>query len=668
MSLLQAKKRIEKLKEVINYHRFLYHVKNISEISEEALDSLKDELKKLEEKFPELVAPDSPTQRVAGKVLESFNKIKHKVEQWSFDDAFNLEDLKNWEKRNQNFLKKNSEGFEYFCELKIDGLKIILEYKDGILLNAATRGDGKIGEDVTENIKTIESVPLKLEKKVDGIFEGEVYISKKNFNKVNKQQKRKKKSLYANPRNLAAGTLRQLDTKIVSQRNLDVFIYDIAQIDGHNFKTQQEEMDFMSKLGFVVNKNKALAKNLSEVLDFYDKQDKKREKYDYWIDGVVLKINDIEKQGKLGYTGKAPRFAIALKFPAEQKTTIIRSIDLQVGRTGVVTPIAILNPVTIAGTVVSRATLHNFDEIERLDVRIGDTVIIEKAGDIIPKVLKVLPELRKVRSKKYAIPKKAEGCGGDGSIGKKDGEVAYKCIFMDSQNLKAKKLSYFVSKKAFDISEIGPKNIEFFLEKEIISEPADIFKLKISDIENFFGFGKKSAQNIIKAIKNKRKITLERFLISLGIDEVGEETSNILAEEFLELDKIIHVKKQDLKNIDGMGEVMAQKIVDFFRNKKNIKEINNLLKFVTIDKFQRKKIVANYFTDKKILITGTFQNFSRDKLKEIIKNKGGKNVSSISKNTDILLAGQKAGSKLEKAKDLGVEIMDEKKIVKILNK
>ncbi|MCK5588938.1 MAG: NAD-dependent DNA ligase LigA [Candidatus Pacebacteria bacterium] len=670
MDKKESKKRIKILRETINHYRYLYHVKNISEISEEALDSLKDELKKIEEKYPDLVTLDSPTQRVAGKVLEEFQKVKHKVVQWSFDDAFSENDLENFEKKVKNFLNKKffKSCLEYFCELKIDGLKIILEYEDGILKTAATRGDGKVGEDVTENIKTIESIPLKLQKKISGIFEGEIYISKKQFEKINKKRKKEKLELFANPRNLAAGTLRQLDSSIVAERKLDVFIYDIVLIDEeHEFKTQEEEMIFLSELGFVINHNYFLASSLKEVWNFYKKQNKKREGYNYWIDGIVLKINNISLQKTLGYTGKAPRYAIALKFPAEQKTTIIKNIELQVGRTGVITPVAILEPTEVAGSVVSKASLHNADEIERLDVRINDTVIIEKAGDIIPKVIKVLVEFREKKTERFIFPKKVAGCGGDGSIEKIDGQVAYKCKILDSFELRVKKITYFVSKKAFDITELGPKNIEKFIQENLISEPADIFNLTISDIEVLEGFGQKSADNIIKAINDKRTIPLVRFLISLGIDEVGEETALLLSEEFKTLEKIQGTKQEILENIDGIGGVVAEKIISFFIDKKNQILIENLLKEIEVLSHKSNVLKNHYFSGKKILITGTFENFSRNNLKEIIRAKGGKNVSSISIQTDILLTGKNAGSKLKKAEDFKIEILDEKSILKLIS-
>ena len=413
----------------------------------------------------------------------------------------------------------------------------------------------------------------------------------------------------------------------------------------------------------MVNSNNFLAKSLQEVWDFYKKQDKAREKYDYWIDGIVLKVNDVATQEALGYTGKAPRYAIALKFPAEQKTTIVKNIELQVGRTGVITPVAILEPVEIAGTTVARASLHNEDEIKRLDVRIGDTVIVEKAGDIIPKIVKVLVEFRDKKSQKYIFPKKVFGCGGDGSIEKISGQVAYKCKILDSPKLRSRRLSYFVSKKAFDITELGPKNIEKFIAEGLISEPADIFNLTISDIEPLEGFGQKSAENIIKAIKKKKKIPFVRFLIALGIDEVGEETALLLAEEFKTFSNFKKAGLQRLEKIDGIGPIVAKNILDFFNEEKNKIMIDDLLKEVSVLKYKSNIESNHYFTNKKILITGTFENFSRESLKAIIRQKGGKNISSISKQTDILLAGNKAGSKLEKAKDFGVEILNEQQIL-----
>lgn len=685
----KIKKRLEKLKKLINHHRYLYHILNKEEISEEALDSLKDELKKIEEKYPQLITADSPSQRVAGAVLKEFQKIKHQVEQWSFDDAFDFADLQNWEKRNIGVLekfflspgftnndqkaslsKKNSKkflkNFEYFCELKIDGLKIILEYEKGILKTAATRGDGKVGENVTQNIKTIQSVPLKLNQDISGVFEGEIFLSRSNFKKLNQERKKNKEELFANPRNVAAGTIRQLDSKVVAERKLDVFVYDISKIDKKiNLKTQEEEIKFLEKLGFKVNQNNFLAKNLKEVWSFYQIQNKKKEKYNYLVDGIVLKVNNIKKQKILGYTGKSPRYATALKFPAEQKTTIIKDIHLQVGRTGVITPVAILEPVQLAGTTVSRATLHNEDEIKRLDLRIGDTVIAEKSGDIIPKIIKVLKELRPVKTKKFLFPKKVVGCGGDGKIEKISGQVAYRCVEKNSPQLLEKKLSYFISKKAFDFSGIGPKNIEQFIIENLISEPADIFTLEYGDIEPLDGWAEKSTKNLLQEIEEKRSISLERFIISLGIPEVGEETAILLTKKFSKIDNLKNAQKKELETIEGIGVVVAEKIFNFFRQKTEKIKLNNLLKQVLIQKPKKiPKQGFSIFTDKIIVVSGTLENFSREKIKEKIRKMGGKMSATISKNTNFLFVGEKPSQKkINQAKKFKIKILEEKDLL-----
>ncbi len=659
-------KRLNKLKETVEHHRYLYHVENKSEISEEALDSLKDELKKIEEQYPDLVTPDSPTQRVAGKPLDFFNKIKHKIPQWSFDDAFSMEDLENFQKKINNYLNRSKASdlnVEYFCELKIDGLKVVLEYEEGVLKTAATRGDGKVGEDVTENVKTIQSIPLRLKERVSGIFEGEIFLSKTNFDILNRKQEKEGKELYANPRNVAAGTLRQLDPRVVADRKLDAFIYDIAKLD-QDLVSQKDEIDYLKELGFKVNANNFLAKDLKGVWDFYQKQSDKKESYDYWIDGVVLKVNDFNTQETLGYTGKSPRFAIALKFPAEQKTTVVNSIELQVGRTGVVTPVANLKPVEVAGTTVARSTLHNFDEIERLDVRVGDTVVIEKAGDIIPKIIKVMTEMRDGSEKKYKVPKRTDGCGGDGSIEKIPGQVAYRCVHRNSDALIVTKLSYLVSKKAFDIEGMGHKVVEAFYKKDLIKKPTDIFKLKISDIDTLEGFGKKSAENIISDIDSRREIPLDKFLVGMSIDGVGEETSILIAKNFKDIQSVIILKKEQLEEIDGIGSVVAKDFVDWFSDKENLSDIKDLLKEIKVLDYKED---AGLFSGKTFVITGTLEGMSRDGAKDVVRKNGGKIASSISSKVDFLLAGAKAGSKLQKAQDAGVEIMTEEDFVKKIN-
>ncbi len=661
--------RAEKLRETINYHRYLYHVEDRQEISEAALDSLKDELKKLELEFPSLVTPDSPTQRVAGQVLDKFEKVTHKVSQWSFDDAFDRDDLEQFETRAKNYLKKQGkeeQSFEYMVEQKIDGLKIILEYVGGVLTTAATRGDGKVGENVTVNARTIKTIPLRLNQPVNGIFEGEIFMPKSSFETLNKKRKKAGEEEFANPRNAAAGTMRQLDSSIVESRNLACFVYDIAELVGEDFTTQEEELHLLEELGFYVNKERKRCANLDEVWEYYKQEEGKKESFNHWIDGMVIKINDRETQEMLGYTGKAPRFAVALKFPAEQTTTVVRDITLQVGRTGVITPVAELDAVAVAGTTVRRATLHNAEEIERLDVRIGDTVIIEKAGDIIPKVVSTMTELRPKSAKKYVFPDKVSGCGGDGSIEKIPGQVAYRCVDLSSGDVARRKLHYFVSKKAFDIDGLGPRIIDQLIDEGLVSEPADIFKLTRDDVLPLEGFKEKSADNLIDGVKERRSISLPRFIIGLSIDEVGEETALLLAQEFMSLKSIRDATVDELVAIEGIGGIMAESIVGWFDDEINQVVVKNLLEHVTVEDFAVQNPQDLPLAGKTVVVTGTLESMSRDEAKEHIRRLGGKVGSSVSAKTDILLAGTKAGSKLQKAKELGVKVWNEKEFNTLL--
>ncbi len=459
--------RVQKLRTTIDHHRYLYHVKDIEEISPEALDSLKDELVKLEQEYPELITSDSPTQRVAGEPLPEFQKITHKIPQWSFNDAFTEDDIRDFDARVK---KVAGGGVTYTCELKIDGLKIVLEYEKGLLKSAGTRGNGVVGENVTMNVRTIESVPLKLKRAVDVIVEGEVWMGKKQLEKLNEEQKKKDLPLFANPRNVAAGSIRQLDPKMAASRKLDTFIYDVAQTSEKFPPYQHQELEYLQELGFKVNNHFKHVKTIDDVITYWKEwSSKKRDKLDYQIDGVVVKVDEHESQQKLGYTGKAPRFGIAFKFAAEQVTTIVEDIQLQIGRTGVLTPVAHLKPVLVAGSTVSRATLHNEDEIKRLDVRVGDTVVIQKAGDVIPDILKVMTELRTGKEKAYTFPAIVPECGGDGRIERVPGQAAWRCVAKDSYVQQKRKLYYFVSKSAFDIEHLGPKVIDVLLDNNLIS-------------------------------------------------------------------------------------------------------------------------------------------------------------------------------------------------------
>lgn len=664
----EAKERAGKLKEAINKYRYEYHVLDKSTISPEALDSLKNELVKLERDYPELITPDSPTQRVAGEPLKEFKKVPHKVAQWSFNDAFDEQDMLDFDERVKNFLKKARiyKSPTYTTELKIDGLKVVLEYEKGVLKCAATRGDGKVGEDVTANVKTIESVPLKLTENINCIVEGEAYMPKSQFKILNNLQKRKGEELYANPRNVSAGTIRQLDPRIVAERKLSTFIYDIAQSEKNIPTTQVEELEYLQRLGFRVNSHFKRCKDIKEVIEYWKGWKNRKEKQDYLIDGVVVKVNEREYQDALGYTGKAPRFGIALKFPAEQVTTVVEDIVLQIGRMGTLTPVAHLRPVSVAGSTVSRATLHNEDEIKRLDVRIGDTVILQKAGDVIPDIVSVVKELRTGKEREFIWPKKVIDCGGDGGIERIPGEAAWRCKDKNSLIQKRRKFYHFAGKHAFDIEGLGPKIIDQLINANLISSYDDIFELKKGDLLTLERFAEKSADNLVDAILNKRKISLSRLIISLSIPQVGEETAILLEKELGNIENLKNTKVEDLEKINGVGPIVAESIVNWFQDKGNIRQLERLLLYVNIEKNIKPQIIESKLSLKTFVLTGTLSTMSRDEAKEKIRFLGGEISSSVSKETDYVVAGENPGSKYDKAIELGVKILDEEQFQKLI--
>lgn len=666
----KIKQRIDKLKSEINKYRYAYHVLNKSLISDAALDSLKHELYELEQKYPEFITPDSPTQRIGGKPIEKFEKVKHIVSQWSFNDAFEEEEMLNFDKR----LKKELgvDELDYTAELKIDGMHIILTYKKGTLMTGATRGDGKIGEDVTQNLKTIEAIPLKIEKEIDVVVEGEVFMRKSVFDKLNAERRKKGEELFANPRNVAAGAIRQLDPKIVAKRKLDCFIYDLSWPQKEIPETQKEELEKLKKLGFKVNKNFHHCNDIYEVINFWKEWERKRKKEDYWIDGIVVKVNKRKFQEKLGYTGKAPRWAIAFKWPGEQATTILKNVVFQVGRTGKITPVAVLKPTRIAGTTITRATLHNADEIERLGVKIGDTVIVEKAGDVIPRVIKTLFGLRSKNSKKIIFPQKCPVCGSP--IIRPKGEVARYCSNKNCGAKRRNHLYYFVSKKAFDIEGLGPKIIDQLMDEGLISDAPDLFLLKEGDLEPLERFAEKSASNIINSIQSSKEITLPRLLISCGIKYVGEETAELLSNDlggkiknisdFIRLFSKISFKRMEA--IDGIGPKVTDSIKKWFSNKENIKFLENLYKVGIKIEIQKSRGKNKKFVGESFVFTGKLFSISRDKAKEIVKSLGAKTPNSISKNTKYLVVGKDPGSKFEKAKNLGIKTLTEKEFLDII--
>ncbi len=664
--------RLALLKNSIEKHRYNYHVLDRQDISDEALDSLKKELVDIETQYPMLVTPDSPSQRVAGAPLPEFKKVPHKVAQWSFNDGFSEDDIRVFDMRVKKILKaafQKDISPTYICELKIDGLKIVLEYEKGILKTAATRGNGSVGEDVTQNVRTIQSVPLVLREPVDIITEGEVWMAKSDFETLNERQKKAGLPLYANPRNVTAGSIRQLDSKMVADRKLQAFMYDVARY-GTEISTQEEELSLLGKLGFKVNKHFTICKNIEEVIKVWKEWQVKAKKEDYWIDGIVIKVNEKEYQDVLGYTGKAPRFAIAFKFPAEQVTTVVEDIVLQVGRTGVLTPVAHLRPVLVAGSTVSRATLHNEDEIRRLDVRVGDTVILQKAGDVIPDIVKVLTEMRhkdnRGKEKAYKFPTYVPECGGDGSIERIPGQVAWRCVFKDSSAQLRRKLYHFVGKHAFDMDGCGPKVIDALLDNNLIATASDIFTLEKGDLMTLPRFGEKSVDNLLASIEKSKSVTLSRFIFALSISQVGEETAEDVAMHFGTIDKVRSALFEDFETIEGVGPIVSQSIVDWFSDRKNDAELEKLLANVKIQKVEKRVLVGNVkVLGKTFVLTGTLSGMSRDEAKARIKKHGGKVSSAVSSATDYVVAGENPGSKYDEAEKLGIRVLNEESFDKL---
>ena len=652
----EARERADQLRKAIDKYRYKYHVLDKEDISAEALDALKHELATLEEAYPELVTPDSPTQRVAGKPLDKFEKVTHTVQQWSFNDAFDEEEIRAFDER----VKKNLgvSKVSYSTELKIDGLKIVLTYKDGTLETAATRGDGRVGENVTMNVRTINSVPLKLTKAIDVVVEGEVWMGKSGLQELNTRRKKRGEPEFANPRNAAAGTIRQLDPQIAARRPLDMFTYDLVQSSEKIPDTQIEELELLKELGFKVNQHFAHHTDIDGVIGYWKQWIKQAPKEDYLIDGIVVKVLKREQQEELGYTGKAPRFAIALKFPAEQVTTVVEEIVLQIGRTGILTPVAHLKPVSVGGVVVSRATLHNEDQIKRLDVRVGDTVVIQRAGDVIPEVVQVVSELRPKTAKPYTFPKVVPECGNGGAIERVPGMAAYRCVNKNSVAQQRRRFHHFVGKSAFDIEGFGAKTVDQFLDEGLITSYADIFTLTAGDIEGLEGFGALSIQNLLDGIVGKTSISLDRFLIALSIDQVGEETARDIAAHFGTLVAVQKAKLEDLEHIPGVGAVVAKSIYDWFRDKEHAYALDELLKHVKVKKGERKAIGT--LSGKTFVLTGSLVSLSRDEAAAKIRAAGGSVSGSVSKKTDYVVAGESPGSKYEKAQELGVKVLNEK--------
>ncbi|MBI4067844.1 NAD-dependent DNA ligase LigA [Candidatus Kaiserbacteria bacterium] len=662
----QAKERALKLRKLIHYHDHRYHVLDAPEISDEAYDSLLEELTRLEAEYPELVVADSPTQRVGAAALEHFPKVEHRVRQWTFEKVFSSDELRAWDERVARALDRAPGTTAYVASHKIDGLKIILEYEKGQLVRAATRGDGRVGEDVTTNVRTIRSIPMTLAKPVSAIVVGEAWLPQEALDRINVERKKEGEPLFANTRNAAAGSLRQLDPKIAAKRHLDSFVYDIDHFEGGSApKTQVEELELLTELGFKVNPHGKLCKNIEEVITYCEGHESRRTKLEYAMDGVVVTVNTVAEQRALGYTAKAPRFGVAYKFSAEQVTTEVSDIVLQVGRTGVVTPVAHLKPVRVAGAMVSRATLHNEDEIKRLDVRVGDTVVIERAGDVIPDIVSVLTDLRTGKEKPFRWPKKVAACGGDGSIERVPGESAWRCVNRNSEEQQKRRFEYFVSRRALDIEGVGQKTVELLVDHGLLDAYDDLFTLTEGDFLGLPGFAKKSAQLAYTAIQKAKKTTLPRLLIALSIPHVGEEVARVLAENFGTVASLRKKTESEIANIHGLGETVAESVTAWFAGSANREMLDRLLKHLSITPMSKKK-TGGTLAGKMFVLTGTLIGMTRDEAKLAVRDHGGKVVESVSKKTDYVIAGADPGSKLDAARKFGVKVLTEAEFVKLL--
>jgi DNA ligase (NAD+) len=663
---MDVKKRISELREEIRYHDRKYYVENNPVISDYEYDKLMEELKKLESEHPEYVTPDSPTQRVSGSPVEGFGSVKHRVPMLSLDNTYSSQELLDFDKRVKKFL--GGEKPDYAVELKIDGLGVALLYENGVLVRGATRGDGATGDEITSNIRTIKSIPLKLELNpetkplADCEVRGEVYMTKKGFEILNKERAKNNEPLFANPRNAAAGSLRQLDPRIVSKRGLDIFLYTLSYTKEGGFKTHTRCLEAMKSAGLKVNQYKKFS-NIEDVIRYCDSWENKKEELDYETDGMVIKVESLEQQKRLGSTIKNPRWAVAYKFPPKQVTTKIKDIVVQVGRTGALTPVAVLEPVRLSGSTISRATLHNEDEIKRKDIRIGDTVFIEKAGEVIPEVIKPVKEKRTGKEKIFTMPEKCPVCNSD--VVRPEGEAVSRCIGLSCHAQLKNSLHDFASRHAMNIDGLGPAVIDQLVNQQIVKDVSDLYNIKIDTLANLERMGEKSAQNLLDEINESKKNEFSRLLFGLGIRHVGRHIAKLLSENFSSVDELMNAKKEEIDKIGGIGGVVAESIVLFFRDEKNRKIIEKLGKNGVKMESKIKKL--NVLSGKRFVFTGTLEKYSRAEAESIIEELGGSFTSSVSENVDFVVTGKESGSKYEKAKKLGITIISEEEFDKLVH-
>lgn len=660
-----ANDELAQLRETLNKYREAYYTQDAPLVEDSEYDQQYNRLLAIEQEYPDLVTPDSPSQLVGDSVDPEFNKVTHDIPMLSMGDVFSEDELAEWSKR----IEKNiGQEADYNVELKIDGLAISLVYENGVLVQGSTRGNGTIGENVTENLKTVESIPKKLPRPLSFEVRGECFMNKSEFVRLNNERQAKGQQVFANPRNAAAGSLRQLDPKITAHRKLNTFMYTIVTFDDLNVSTQHEALQTLEEFGFNVNPTAKVTTGLKGVKEYIEHYGELRDGLDYGIDGVVLKVNDLARQQQLGNTVKVPRWEIAYKFPPETSETVVKSIEWTIGRTGVLTPTAVMDPVSLAGTTVSRATLHNIDMIKSKDVRVGDTVLLHKAGDIIPEVSKVILDKRPKDSQPAEIPTNCPYCGSE--LIRLEDEVALRCINPKCPAQIKEQLTHFASRNAMNIDGLGPKIIEQLYTKELIGDVADLYKLTADDLATLDGFKEKSINNLLTAIDNSKENSVERLLFGLGIRHVGAKAARILSENFGDLDGLMSASKEKILEVNTMGETIADSIITYFDNNDVQKLINELKSVGVNTKFigrSNNNETNQHFTDKIIVITGTLNDYKRSELTQLLEGLGAKVTSSVTKKTDILIAGEKAGSKLTKSQQLGTEIINESDLDDFLN-
>jgi DNA ligase (NAD+) len=662
LDIQKVKEEVQKLREKIRYHNYRYYVLDDPEIGDYEYDKMLNRLIELEDKFPELITPDSPTQRVGGQPIKEFGTVQHVVPLLSLANAFNDGELKDFDRRVKNTVGRD---VRYIIEPKIDGLSVALEYEKGVFVRGATRGDGFVGEDITQNIRTIKSIPLKLNKPVDIIVRGEVFMPKKAFEKLNTERELAGQNLFANPRNAAAGSLRQLDPKITAARDLDIFVFNIQQAQDVHLKSHMESLEYLKELGFKIIPAILNTASIEDMIKVCNDWQDKRHALSFDIDGLVLKVDDLSQREVLGFTAKNPRWAIAYKFPPERQETKILDIIVQVGRTGVLTPTAVFEPVVVAGSTISRATLHNEDYIKQKDIRIGDIAIIQKAGDVIPEVYEVRNEKRTGDEQPFTMPNICPICGA--KVVRLEGEAASRCIGDACPAQISRLIIHFASRDAMDIDGLGPAIINQLLDNGLIHDAGDLYYITHDQLKSLERMGEKSATNIIRAIDESKGRGLDRLLFALGIPLVGTRAASLIAGYFGHIDNIITAEADDFLQIDEIGAKIANSIVTFFRQPQNIALVEKLRKAGVSLEYKRREI-GNALEGMAFVLTGTLENYTREEAKQAIEERGGRVVSSVSKKVDYVLAGEKAGSKLQKAKNLGVKIIGEEEFNALLNR